>query len=1162
MVGMDDLLNPRTAWAEDRREATAPAGAAGTRPVARLVTGGPGTGRTRLLVRRAAEYVEAGGDPARVLLLAPTRLAADRLRDQFAEHVRATVSEPPARAWHSYAFDLLRRAQAEGLVHGVPAAPRLLAGPEQDVVIGELLEAQHQEGVPGPEWPEDLQGALRTRGFRREIREFLDRANEFGAPLPEIERLGEAHGFPQWSAAARFGTDYEAVRRLRMPEAYDPSALLHEAAALLEDQPDFRRREQERVRLLLVDDLQEATPAVLRLLEALLAGTGTVLPELVATACTDTVVQGFRGARPDLLSGLATRLPGYPGLERTELDVSHRMAPGIARAYGRVASRIPVVARALSPRRLRPVEDAADGSGQGRSDQRGTERRGTEQRAGGEAEPVVHLVASEEQELRLISQLVLEEHVHRGRSLSDMAVLVRNGGAISAVKRRLEEDGIAVEVPVAETPLREEPAVRPFLDALWLVAEESAAADLGRLMPLLTSRLGGASPSRIRRLRQSLRAAELRAGGHRSSDELILRALLPDAVSPTEPAHGTGGEGPVDPAEAVAADGVPVRGAGTDHLERVRRVLAAGRAALAGEDPSAENVLWALWSASGLAEPWERTALSGGEESDRAHRDLDAIMALFKAAERFGDQRPGAGAREFLEYLDSQDLPLDNLAARASTGPAVTLATPASAAGREWGWVHVASVQDGVWPNKTLRGSLLKTAELSEVLAHGELPAASVRVRERMRETVADELRTFATAVSRARETLVLSAVSDPSGSSDALRPSEFLALACPGSAENRDLTPVRRPLTLRGLVAELRLWAQRREDPARAEAAAEILARLARAEDATGEDGPVEPSAADSPAPVEVPGAAPEQWWGLLPLSGEDQEEAADGPRGRPVRLSPSRLEAIEKSPLDWFVSASGAEAATDLSRSLGTLVHEIAEDHPEGTEEELLEALEERFDRLGLGDGWEAEQTRARAREMLHKFALYVTDQRDRALVGVEGSFEVLVPGPARDALLAGRVDRLEVDDHGRFVIIDLKTGTSKPAAKDIPTHPQLGAYQVALDAGAGERMREFFSGREQPEQSVLELDGARLTALSGGAALVQLGDGTARTSVQDQPPLDAENGQWAVDLIQRCAELIAGHRFQARHDAEQEGAHGRPCRLPEICPLCARGRQVTQP
>jgi len=51
------------------------------------------------------------------------------------------VREPLARTFHSYAFGLLRR---EAVLRG-DAAPRLLAGPEQDLLIRELLRGDLEE---------------------------------------------------------------------------------------------------------------------------------------------------------------------------------------------------------------------------------------------------------------------------------------------------------------------------------------------------------------------------------------------------------------------------------------------------------------------------------------------------------------------------------------------------------------------------------------------------------------------------------------------------------------------------------------------------------------------------------------------------------------------------------------------------------------------------------------------------------------------------------------------------------------------------------------------------------------------------------------------------------------------------------------------------------
>ena len=374
--------------------------------------------------------------------------------------------------------------------------------------------------------------------------------------------------------------------------------------------------------------------------------------------------------------------------------------------------------------------------------------------------------------------------------------------------------------------------------------------------------------------------------------------------------------------------------------------------------------------------------------------------------------------------------------------------------------------------------------------------------------------------------------------------------------------------------------------------------------------------------ANAQAPGAAPDDWWGLLPLSstellfahrpadhaeldenyGEDGEEQAESPAENPGRrtitLSPSRLETIHSSPLDWLVSAARAEAQTDLSRSLGTLVHAIAEEYPTGTLEELQTALDERISSLGVPARkddetdeeyrervpWESYALYERAKRMILRLSYYYRQHMGDAgwqNLGVEGSFAVRVPVPfdpagavgELDALLTGRVDRLEgtapaEDGTRRYAIVDLKTGKSKPTGSEMETHPQLAAYQIAVEAGAGEQLEERYraeaaaleAGEPLPDARPQELEYTGYTGHSAGAALVQLGasgvNDESKTRLQVQPAL-TEHDSWAAELVQHAAELIAGSQVQARH---REGGYG--CRLPEICPICTRGRQVTQP
>ncbi|MGO4435325.1 RecB family exonuclease, partial [Paenarthrobacter sp. RAF9] len=186
-------------------------------------------------------------------------------------------------------------------------------------------------------------------------------------------------------------------------------------------------------------------------------------------------------------------------------------------------------------------------------------------------------------------------------------------------------------------------------------------------------------------------------------------------------------------------------------------------------------------------------------------------------------------------------------------------------------------------------------------------------------------------------------------------------------------------------------------------------------------------------------------------------------------------------------------------------------------------------------------------------------------RSLLAVEHDFEVQLPdvhvddlgvdepgaGNTRHGVLRGQVDRLEIDSVGRLVVVDLKTGKRQPGKAEVARHPQLGAYQAAVLQGA---FRDAVAGTETPDAGPAD------AAVPGGAVLAQLGTKAKSPAVQQQEPLDPADN-WAEGLVNEAAGLMAAATFEARHDPSKSGHGGHGCRLPDICPLCARGKQVTE-
>ncbi|WP_431448486.1 UvrD-helicase domain-containing protein, partial [Aeromicrobium sp.] len=144
------------------------------------VLGGPGTGKTTLVAHTVADRVlRRGVGPEQVLVLTSSRRTAAELRTRIVEQLAAheatpTVREPLVRTVHSYAFGVLRLQAA---LHELPP-PRLLSGPEQDVVVRELLAGDVEAG--GGSWPARLRPALSLPAFAAELRDLLLRAAERG----------------------------------------------------------------------------------------------------------------------------------------------------------------------------------------------------------------------------------------------------------------------------------------------------------------------------------------------------------------------------------------------------------------------------------------------------------------------------------------------------------------------------------------------------------------------------------------------------------------------------------------------------------------------------------------------------------------------------------------------------------------------------------------------------------------------------------------------------------------------------------------------------------------------------------------------------------------------------------------------------------------------
>src|SRR5262245_50167536 len=71
-----------------------------------IVLAGPGSGKTRVIVERAARLLTAPADPG-ILVLTFSRKAAGELSDRIADRIRRSYATFPVTTFHGFAYRLL-----------------------------------------------------------------------------------------------------------------------------------------------------------------------------------------------------------------------------------------------------------------------------------------------------------------------------------------------------------------------------------------------------------------------------------------------------------------------------------------------------------------------------------------------------------------------------------------------------------------------------------------------------------------------------------------------------------------------------------------------------------------------------------------------------------------------------------------------------------------------------------------------------------------------------------------------------------------------------------------------------------------------------------------------------------------------------------------------
>lgn len=1155
-----------------------------------VALGAPGSGKTTLAVSLVAQAVAQG---RQAVLLSPTRVRADQLRTylvqaqtQLASRQGQAASQSPqtqpSPAQTGPTADSGVPADKSGPAQTGPAAsvqvdtPRVFTPAAFALRILSQWFSQRLQPLPAPvllmgadedaaleqligqvSWSQPAE-VTQTRGFRAQIRNLFSRCGELGVDYQLLEQLGQAAQVQLWCEAAPLlklwdsQSDISAANRA-MALKLDTARLQDRALYALEHwyQADVTAPPQ-LPDLVVVDDYQDCTAATARLLHALAAlnlgeaeGQGWSAGQMPSAGLGGASGAQGPGSRSSANgSGDATGAgePGDVGVTSPG-DVEHKdgrstqivvlgnpdeavetfrggdplMLASAARDFDAVALTLPQVHRgsrqiaALIELAVQQVQVAGCIS----------QRRPNYQHLAQNSQSVCFKIAPDDTvQVGAVAAHMRSLHLEQGLAWGQMAVIVRQSSSVELIRQELRRGGVPLAPDTPALLLRSEPAAKALLDCaraaleqllgVPVVQEEAARA-------LLLSPLVGFSAIELRRLRRIL---------GESPDHLSTRVL-----SDTEL---------FDQLEAA-----PTLAAKAKVAQAINEALAKERS------EGLEALVWGAWQASGKAQYWRQLALDIEADSllrQRADHDLDVVISLFKRLEVWSERNPSAPGQQFLDELEAQQVASDSVAALGARPQGVSVLTVAACAGRQWEFVAVLGIDDGVWPNLRLRDSLTQTGLLTDIVSQRIADTVNLAsltasldpqaLAQARAQICSDEMRLLVAAMSRANSQLWLGAVNGGEQG-----PSSFFNYLSRQSAIPVEPIQPGGAYTLRGLVATLRrqlMLDLKHNNGTEAPQIAALLAALAQRG---------------------VPGADPRSWLGIagasqfltdLPAQLESQDrlgtqvathavvalkqlqaQRVNQARQRGARLSPSDVENIETCPLRWYLQRHGGSPASSSAQQIGALIHWLAQQGQEHglSREQLLDLFYRERSSLQLPGGWYGRQENQRVEKMVENLALYLANSPANMQVEVEcpvrAQVELEVDGAPLKIKISGRADRLEHTSQG-IDVIDFKTGASVDSA-GAQTNAQLATYRVALQA-RGENVH--------------------------GGALIMLGKENKKAQVdaltypgsRELAPSDyLETGQgWDTDLISAAALDSLGPSYQAR-----TGEHCRHCAYQDFCP-----------
>lgn len=994
-----------------------------------VLEGPPGSGRTTVILEMAKRALSKGGSTwAPAMVLTPDRRRASsldlalssHLQGQFASGLKTQGSHRLVRSLDSYAYMVLSLWLVERDHPKERVA--LFSGAREDAWVKRFLDERAQA------WSQHFsKQVLDSQLVRMEIRNIMARSGQAGLLPEDLAMLGAQLKVPFWELTAEAYGAYAGSGENAFSEdtAHVDSARIPLLAANLLRGWESRKSENgvhavaPIPQQVLIDDLQDLP----RSAEPLLMALSELGAQILFSWAPDQATASFRGGRAELGHSLANALRA----QKVVLQHSYRLPSAVAEVGQQISKWLPVFETPAEQAAHKKKAAAIDGDVQ-----TGKSTLKTDSQIGSGAtvpDVSVDVVSSNSRRSAQIARIMRHHNLHGSIPYRDMAVIVRTASEVEPMRRSLARAQIPLSAGERPVVLSKIPICYALLSLIESGASNRAKDDLStqeeekQARELLNSPLVNADPLDVYRLLRDMRS---RVASDQESFGLVqMLTLLGNPLVSQEIHHKN-----------------------LQTLNRVRKAAQLWHLRAQAAKTSASEGLWLLWEAADRAESLKETALRGKDTGQIAEEQLDAVIALFRKADLWQQEQlensDGAdvSAGSFARQLLVEQIAADPLVPKGVSERGVSLLTAAQVAGREWQVVVIAGLQDGLWPSR-YRSDISSLGRLENIFAEAVsrrwTPQNSIEpflpdhqalaepdMLQQSNDKLVDEARLLYTAIGRASKYLHFLVIeNEDQVASGFLKRLEEVGVIPPilaGSPSN-EAVGSGRVFDLESAVGKMRRTLLTEG------ADAETQVQAARALSLLAGEG--------------VFGAEPKTW----SATGSISTDASILDIG-PLRLNPSGLEAATNCPLQWLFNTSKAgaqdlgEDPTEMSPALfGLIIHEVAEENPHGTTEELECALKSKWETIGLStdSGWMQrswEEALQMVRRLGHHFESFsgtvLTEEKIRFTVG--------------ETLVSGRADRIEIDGEGRARVVDIKTGRV-PSGNKLPDNLQLLSYQLGV-------------------------------------------------------------------------------------------------------------------